>query len=170
MDHGSARRTGIHALRLPPKPTATQAVLQSAAAARPVLLRCLLRLRRIKGNGHLERVAPPLARWLFVGRSLGLDGRLWRLVPRTPIAPLGHSLRRVGGGRRVLSGQRSFVALRSFLPCVLRPLLPRIAAACVGGRALPAPSAIKKGDAHPRLRLDRFWGGCRRFGSCYAPN
>ena len=95
-----------------------------------------------------------------MGRSLGLDGRLWRLAAlRTPIAPLGHSLRRVGGGRRVLSGQRSSVALRSCLPCVLRPLLPRIAAACVGGRALPAPSAILKGDAHPRLRLDRFEGG-----------
>ena len=74
-------------------------------------MRCLLRLRRIKWNGHLARVAPPLARWWFAGRSLGLDGRLWRLAAlRTPIAPLGHSLRCVGGGRRVLSCRRSSVA------------------------------------------------------------
>ena len=37
----------------------------------------------------------------------------------------------------------------------------------VGGRVAPrsAPSAYCFKDAHPRLRLDRFEGGCRRFGN-----
>lgn len=39
----------------------TQAVRQSTAAARPVLMRCFVRLRWIKWNGHLARDAPPCA-------------------------------------------------------------------------------------------------------------
>lgn len=47
-----------------------------------------------------------------------------------------------------LCGRPSLVSsVRSFLVSLRRVW---------AGRALPAPSAILKGDAHPRLRLDRF--------------
>ncbi|MDG0994271.1 MAG: hypothetical protein P8O22_06025 [Akkermansiaceae bacterium] len=62
-----------------------------------MLMRCCLRLRRRKQKSTSHEPRRHYPRWLFVGRSLGLAGRLWRLILRTPIAPLGHSLRCVRG-------------------------------------------------------------------------
>lgn len=95
----------------------TQAVLHSTAAAR-----CL----RSQAPCGRHRASPRAL--VFVGRSLGLDGRLWRLasLPRQ-IAPLGRSLRGLGGGRRVFFCR--------VVPSVSQPLLPLSLRTGVGGGA-----------------------------------
>lgn len=54
----------------------TRAQEQTTAAARPVLLRCRVRLAPVERSGHLARVVPPLARWWFGTRSLGVPAFL----------------------------------------------------------------------------------------------
>lgn len=75
---------------------------QTTAAARPVLLRCRVRLAPVKGSGHLARVAPPLARWWFGSRSLGVPAFLSGSRARHIVQASSRSLRRVGAGRRLL--------------------------------------------------------------------
>jgi len=89
------------------------------------------------------RAAPPLVRGCFGGRSLGLDGRLWRLVPRTPIAPLSRSLRCVVGGRRVLSRRRSLQSLSVVAPS-RRPSSPPSLRCGACGRCGAAVSASRR--------------------------
>jgi len=107
---------------------------QSTAAARPVLTRCRVRLAPMKRSGHLARAVPPLARWWFVGRSLGFR-------PLIRFAhPFGAALRAVY--------VRSFVApilSASFLATSCRPPAAPFVVLAAGRRLLPLPA--KPSDA-----------------------
>ena len=122
---------------------------QSTAAACWLLGAGRVRLMPVEWEGPAQ---PSCLR----SRRGSSDGGRWacglpqRLVPRHIVQASSHSLRCVCGGRLVLSGQRSSVALRSFLPCVLRPLLPLTAPACVGGRALSTDCVGIHMMSHPR--------------------
>ena len=147
--------------------TATQAVLQSTAAARAVLMRCRLRLRGTKGMGtsHGSRLR---------SRAGGSWGGRWacglpeRLVPRHIVQNFSHSLRRVGTARRPLPPSPAPKVVFVVPPHAgrgRRPLrfVPYLVAASIRAQLLHSAPA--------RARTLRRGCGVRRrssaFGECF---
>ena len=118
-------------------------------------------------KAHPAGIAPSLARWTFEGRSLGLDrSALARSFLAQRSARLGHSLRRVGAGRRVLSCRRSAAAADprlsplavAWAPSAAPPALRSRRREWACGATASAFGGFFLGGAHSRLRLDHYFG------------